>query len=100
MSMRVTTAFIFGIAANTIAIGQDAPVRAGATGVSHPHLQQTSVPVYPPFAVAARVSGTVLIERSSIRLVASQARRSSNLFHSSTLLRWNRCGNGDSSRRV
>ena len=62
MSMRVTTAFIFVIAANTIAIGQDAPVRAGAPGVSHPHLQQTSVPVYPPFAVAVSVSGTVLIE--------------------------------------
>jgi len=62
MSVRVTTAFIFVIAANTIAIGQDAPVRAGAPGVSHPHLQQTSVPVYPPFAVAARVTGTVLLE--------------------------------------
>ena len=62
MNMRVTIAFIFVIAANTIAIGQDAPVRAGAPGVSHPHLQQTIVPVYPPFAVAARVSGTVLIE--------------------------------------
>jgi TonB family protein len=62
MSMRVTTALIFVIAANTIAIGQDAPVRAGAPGVSHPHLQQTIVPVYPPLAVAARVSGTVLIE--------------------------------------
>lgn len=62
MSMRVTAAFIFVIAANTIAIGQDAPVRAGAPGVSHPHLQQTIVPVYPPLAVAARVTGTVLLE--------------------------------------
>jgi len=60
--MRVTLAFIFVITVSTIAIGQDAPVRAGAPGVTHPHLQQTIVPVYPPIAVAARVSGTVLIE--------------------------------------
>ena len=58
----MTIAFMFVIAASTIAIGQDAPVRAGAPGVLHPHLQQTNVPVYPPLAVAARVSGTVLIE--------------------------------------
>ena len=62
MSMRVSIAFIFVIAANTVAIGQDVPVRAGAPGVSHPHLQQTIVPVYPPIAVAARVTGTVLVE--------------------------------------
>jgi TonB family protein len=37
-------------------------VRAGAPEVSHPHLRQTIVPVYPPLAVAARATGTVLIE--------------------------------------
>ena len=62
MNTRVTIAFIFVIAANTVAIGQDGPVRAGAPGVSHPHLQQTIVPVYPLIAQSARVSGTVLIE--------------------------------------
>ena len=62
MSRRVTTAVILVIAANTIAIGQDVPVRAGAPGVPHPHLQRAIVPVYPLFAQSALVSGTVLIE--------------------------------------
>ncbi len=60
--MRLTIAFIFVIAASTIALGQDTLVRSGAPGVSHPHLQQMIVPVYPLIAQAARVQGPLVIE--------------------------------------
>ena len=74
MSMRLSLARTFVIARTTAAIGivallgsaiiaaQNAPVRAGTPGVSHPGIVEAGPPVYPPIAQSARVQGDVIIE--------------------------------------
>ena len=60
--MRFTVSGTLAILGLTVVAAQDAAVRAGTPGVSHPRLVSAVLPVYPPIAQSARVSGTVIIE--------------------------------------
>ena len=72
MSMRLSLARTLVIARTTAAIGivallgsaviaaQNAPVRAGTPGVSHPGIVEAGPPVYPPIAQSARVQGAII----------------------------------------
>jgi TonB family protein len=47
---------------SAVIAAQDATVRAGTPGVSHPRIVEAGPPVYPPIAQSARVTGNVIIE--------------------------------------